>query len=211
MHHAYLVIDAKESGIRHALGLFDIVYGEHEGNPDVQVLSYQLFGVAEARNLKEWSYQKPVGGGKRVFVITCDQMTMETQNALLKLFEEPPATAVFALVMRDVEQVLPTLRSRFEVVTPSQKKMGVDVAQAFLKLSLGERLKEIVAHTKEKDIVWVHALLASLEVYYVEQLHKKGSTTATEVLKTILFVRTYIDRRGASPKMLLEHLALALR
>ena len=134
-------------------------------------------------------------------------MTHETQNALLKLFEEPPQTSRFALVVPGEDSVIATLRSRFQVISlrgeEDSYKSGRVLVREFLKKSYAERLEEIARQVKKKEEGWATQLLVSLEeFFYVEKdLH---------ALACIAFVRTYSDRRGASLKMLLEHLALSL-
>ena len=203
LHHAYLISGSRAEGIAHACVLHALSEEQLVGNPDVQVLSYGLFSIDDARSLQVWAGQKPVSLPQRVFVISIEQMLHEAQNALLKLFEEPPRESAFVLIVPNLERILPTLRSRFEIVTLTEVATHAH-AESFLALPYAERLKEIAARTKEKDQVWIEALLASLEEY----AHAKQDREAERAL---LFVREYISRRGASPKMLLEHLALVLQ
>ena len=48
-----------------------------------------------------------------------DSMNLQAQNAMLKVFEEPPAHAVFVLLAENPERFLPTVRSRCETVSLS--------------------------------------------------------------------------------------------
>ncbi|MFN8639342.1 MAG: hypothetical protein U0360_07760 [Dehalococcoidia bacterium] len=60
----------------------------------------------------------PTGGvasstPKRVFVIdTAEDLQIEAAHALLKTLEEPPDSALLVLVVSDLEELLPTIRSR---------------------------------------------------------------------------------------------------
>lgn len=59
-----------------------------------------------------------------VHVSSADAMTTEAQNALLKTLEEPPADTVIILTSHDPERLLPTIRSRAQVVSvevPAEK------------------------------------------------------------------------------------------
>ena len=202
IHHAYLLGGSREKGLATAFALHSLSEEQRVGNPDLHVLSYINFGIDDARQLAEWAIQNPIREERRVFVLLIESMLHEAQNALLKLFEEPPEKSAFVLVVPDTERMLPTLRSRFEIITLEETAEG-NMAEKFLSLTQGERLKEIAARVKEKDTVWIGALLTSLEA----KLYAEKKTAA---LLTLLFVRNYIHRRGASPKMLLEHLVLAL-
>jgi DNA polymerase-3 subunit delta' len=55
--------------------------------------------------------------GMRVVAIDDAQaLTVEAQNALLKLIEEPPSRTVFILVTNQLESLLPTVRSRCQAI-----------------------------------------------------------------------------------------------
>ena len=43
-------------------------------------------------------------------------MTVESQNALLKTLEEPPEYAIIILVTNNKESLLPTIKSRCEII-----------------------------------------------------------------------------------------------
>ena len=55
-------------------------------------------------------------GGRRALVVNlADNLTVEASNALLKSLEEPPKGAVFLLLSRNLERLLPTVVSRCRV------------------------------------------------------------------------------------------------
>ncbi len=57
------------------------------------------------------------GGRGRVFIVRqAELMSVEAQNALLKTLEEPPAQVTIILLSTSVEELLPTTRSRCQVV-----------------------------------------------------------------------------------------------
>lgn len=60
---------------------------------------------------------KPVMGRAKVFIVReADLMSRSAQNALLKTLEEPPATTFLILLTQSVDALLPTTRSRCQVV-----------------------------------------------------------------------------------------------
>lgn len=76
------------------------------------------FHIDTVRTLREDAYVLPNEAPRRVFLLTeVQNMTEQAQNALLKVLEEPPASAVFLLTCENRGQLLETLRSR--VVTIS--------------------------------------------------------------------------------------------
>ena len=58
-------------------------------------------------------YVKPYAADKRVFIIPdAEKMTPQAQNALLKVFEEPPSYCVIILITQNDNMLLQTIRSR---------------------------------------------------------------------------------------------------
>lgn len=198
MHHAYLVVGDREASLLMLEDAYRV--------PGADVIHYEpiRFGIDEARRLKHESTLMPVTGNLRTFVLSITSITLEAQNALLKLFEEPVSTAQFYILARSEELFIPTLRSRFSILraTPPQGSKQ-DVLKSFLQSSYSDRLIEIAARTKDKDGDWIEALLDDLEVW-------AAGTQNETALREIVFVRTYARAPSASLKMLLEHLALSL-
>src|SRR3990167_2276723 len=83
----------------------------------------QLQQDQEIKNLAK-GYQIDIKAKvKFVVVKDADMLTIEAQNALLKLLEEPPSHAVIILATQRKQKLLPTVRSRtVEIITSFQKK-----------------------------------------------------------------------------------------
>jgi len=59
----------------------------------------------------------PTGQMRIVLILDAHTMTGEAANALLKTLEEPPANTVLILTATDEAALLPTIRSRLQIVT----------------------------------------------------------------------------------------------
>ena len=69
--------------------------------------------VEEVRRINEFfSSTRGADGWRVVIVDAIDDMNENSQNALLKILEEPPAESIFFLVAHRGDRVLPTIRSR---------------------------------------------------------------------------------------------------
>src|SRR5665213_1598088 len=91
-HHAYLVAGDLEKGRAAASAAAALVIGGSvTGNPDIILREYSLFSVDDARALYSLAWQRPLVGEKKALIISASRLYHEAQNALLKLFEEPPA------------------------------------------------------------------------------------------------------------------------
>jgi DNA polymerase-3 subunit delta' len=73
--------------------------------------------VDQVREAVERSAYRPFEGKRRVVIIDdADAMQAEAQNALLKTLEEPPAASMFVLVSSRPDMLLPTVRSRCQLL-----------------------------------------------------------------------------------------------
>lgn len=83
-------------------------------HPDYKLFNPQgeTIKVDDVRDIRRQSFIRPSEGEQKVFVINAAHlMTVQAQNALLKVLEEPQAT-VFLLLCHRGEQLLQTVRSR---------------------------------------------------------------------------------------------------
>ena len=79
------------------------------------------------------------------------------------------------------------------------------MVKAFLSVPYRERLDQIAALHKAKDVVGMRRLIEE-----VERVVAAGSPQQLTSLKDVALVSQYAEIRGASHKMLLEHLALSI-
>lgn len=171
---------------------------------DVRHFNYERFGIDEVRGLRERSGTKALSAGQHAFVIFARTITLEAQNALLKLTEDPPEGLSLYLIVPRESLLIPTLRSRFVRVEETGKEIGQETAKEFMALSYADRLALIAEKVKAKDQIWQDELLAGLG--QSRFAHAKN----IEAKKSLLLTITYIRNRGASKKQLLEELALSL-
>ena len=110
-----------------------IMSGTHQ---DVSELIHR--GTAEqikidsVRALIKEAYIKPAECDRKVFIIeNAQQMTVDAQNALLQVFEEPPKNVTFFLLTESRNLLLSTLKSR--AVTLKTEKLSGEVLEKELK------------------------------------------------------------------------------
>ncbi len=99
-------------------------------HPDITVISPEEkkknIAVSQIRELREEAYIKPHSAKKRVFVIDCaDTLNIQSQNALLKILEEPPETVMFILIAESKASFLDTIISRCVVLTLNSPEFSV--------------------------------------------------------------------------------------
>ena len=72
--------------------------------------------IAQIRDLQSDIVIKPHKKYKIYIIDRSEKMTVEAQNALLKTLEEPPEYAIIILIANNKEGLLPTIRSRCEII-----------------------------------------------------------------------------------------------
>jgi hypothetical protein len=116
-HHAYCII-GDSSLLQELVSELDKVHKiPAQGNPDFFQKSYANFVIDDARGLIEFHEMRPVHtSGKKIIALQMDGITVEAQNALLKLLEEPAEYAHFFIIVPSKHLLLPTVQSRLSFV-----------------------------------------------------------------------------------------------
>lgn len=218
-HHAYYLIGA--NSVR--ADLLSILEKKHgvasQANPDFFDRTYETFTIDDAREVKAFHGTRPVdSSGKKIFVLQMNGITVEAQNALLKLLEEPADYAHFFLIVPYAHLLLPTVKSRMTLLDLSknkstEKNIGsglFEYAKKFVASSKAKKLEEVkkfmddISKEKKTKQDAVNLLDAIQAVVYEEKGVKQGKSE----LEAIETARKYIHDRAPSVKMLLEYVAL---
>lgn len=222
MAHAFVVEgDREEALVRvrgHAHSVLGIT-GDH--HPDLVVLEYGLFSVDDARAVAQFASSSPVHGDTKLVAIVATRIFHEAQNALLKLFEEPPAGVTMVLVVPSLGQLLPTLRSRVQVLTSGTT--ATSTARAFLALDSAAREKHIAKlldktkSDKDEDKQRARGELLRLVEDLIRVTYEERRQTTPEAEKELTLFLTdltaflpILHERSAPLKLICEHLLLVL-
>ena len=215
LFHAYIVGGGRDDARRRVAALLAPHGSFNAANPDYLYSEYVSFAVDDARSLRAWQELSPVGE-RKVCLICTDFMTPEAQNALLKTFEEPvPNTHLFFIVPK-IDILLPTFLSRVQQIRAEATDNGVGEAEAFLKMTVGERMayiQKIVTKSDDEDAsseVRERAIgfIESMERLLSQQLKNSEGGAIVKKLETVLTFKRYLYTPGASVRSLLETIAL---
>ena len=197
MHHANLLVGSR-SWARSKIPEHEQVLG-----PDTLLYEYDRMSISDVRRLIHETNLRPEVREYRTFIIMCDSILQEAQNALLKLFEEPNNHTVFFLVVPREDLLLPTLRSRLFLFAYEDTYFDESIFAEFRKKSYAERLAIIQEKHNDEDVALCNAIVKGFASY----AHEMGDM---RLIRDALFVETYVYTPGSSRKMLLEHIALEL-
>lgn len=103
--------------------------------------------VRDAKYTISKSFLKPYEGKYKVFIIwMAEKLNMETSNKLLKTLEEPPADTIIILTAERYELLIPTVRSRTQLIKFNPVK------SEFIQKALAKKLNETNAHIDLKSV-----------------------------------------------------------
>jgi len=93
-----------------------VVWGEH-ADVGLAIPYGKNILIDSMRDIEREANFRPYEGVARFFIIeNADRLRIESANALLKTLEEPPATSHLFLITSRMSALLPTIRSRCQVV-----------------------------------------------------------------------------------------------
>lgn len=81
--------------------------------------------VSDSNEIVDEVFIKPTNKENKVFIIkNIDLSTIEAQNKLLKVLEEPPKNVYFLISAKQADRVLPTIKSRCDKITIEKLPLG---------------------------------------------------------------------------------------
>lgn len=225
LHHAY-IITGEHTVVTPLLRMFI----ENElgmtiaANPDIRFEEIETLSIDDSRRIKHLHEVKSFDAtGKRVTVISMNGATVEAQNSLLKIFEEPIEGSHFFIIVPSLHIVLPTLRSRALHIDLREEHRKDDehlfsaLVSKFIdpKNTLKDRLD--IAAQIAKDISDEKATRSDAKAFVVAIIRALSGTRAAQrtlsenkILKLLLETESYISDRSSSVKLLLENIAISL-
>jgi DNA polymerase III delta prime subunit len=219
-HHAYFYAGEQEAGVAAAFSYAKETLGlTAENNPDVIIFRYGLFSVDDARRVIRLASQSAVGDEGKFMVISAERIFHEAQNALLKLFEEPPPNTTLVLVVPSSGILLTTLRSRMLPLVHKENALNAE-AQEFIDAAPAAREKligKLLERTKsdkdeEKQAARGEALrlLEGLQMAAYGAWQKKKSKDLQLFMGDLDRFIPILHERSAPLKLIFEHILLTV-
>ncbi|MEK7060245.1 MAG: hypothetical protein AAB970_01335, partial [Patescibacteria group bacterium] len=155
---------------------------------------------------------------KKIFLISANNILLEAQNTLLKIFEEPIENTHFFIITPNTDVLLKTLVSRFYLIkTKPELAEELKNAEKFITMPIKNRIdfiKEMLVEAEDNDdeVVSINSsrpkalkFLNALEIV----LHKKFLKNSLQIcFEQIFKVREFLNQPGSSAKSLMESIAL---
>lgn len=217
MAHAYLFVGGKEEGEESARAYIERELGK---GAEVLALSFGLLSIEESRKLQELVYRTSTKGEPRAFIIPTSRFFYDAQNALLKVFEEPPKDTTLILIVESEGVLLPTLRSRLTLLPQSKTKAKTEtsLAQEFISGSADARKKfiEKMLSDAKSDKQEVKGEARARALTFAKELsrlayamrEKNPSAELTALLADLDHFIPILHESSAPLKPILEHISL---
>ncbi|MGM9521989.1 MAG: hypothetical protein ACI3VB_05875 [Oscillospiraceae bacterium] len=130
-------------------------------HPDINIIQREKdakeLTVDVMRRVRASASVMPNEASRSVYIIPeADSMNIQAQNAMLKIFEEPPSHAVFLLLAENPELFLPTVRSRCETLRLPPEELP-------LPQKASDTAKELFEAVRKKDNMALAGVTVSLE------------------------------------------------
>jgi hypothetical protein len=220
LHHAYLIEGTREEIIPEITNFLQNLNIKINGNPDFVNISIDNFKIDEAFDLRAMSTDKSFSSTKKIFLICVNSFSLDAQNVLLKMFEEPIEDTIFFLVVPDINILLKTLISRFYFISTRQNLAEEKKeAEKFIKFPLSARInfiKELLVESEEEDeegreiIVLDSARSKALKFLNALESVLSKSIFDPKTFEHIFKVREFLRMPGSSTKSLMESVALII-
>lgn len=211
-------------------------YAKHTIDPfDVTILALetsvkqntQSIGIEDVKQMQKKIFLKPIKSEKKAIIIDeAELLTIEAQNALLKILEEPPAHTLIILSTSTKETLLPTILSRCQIIQLEEEQQAIsekekEELQTFLEslpeLGIGERLKiaETVAKDKNKAIEWISKLILVarenlLKKHSLETPDTFDTPDTLDTLKKLQSLHTLLKTTNVNARFAIENTLLSI-
>lgn len=239
LHHAYLIEGAREEILPEVLEFIENMGTKTQGNPDFCRITIDNFKIEQAFDLRAMSEEMGFTAGRKIFVVCANTVSLDAQNVLLKMFEEPIQNTHFFVIVPDANSLLKTLTSRFYLISAGQNLVPeLKDAEKFIRMQSRERsdfIKDLLYESDEKDeernkiVVFDSARAKALNFLNALEtvLHNNYFGNSSEFLRPstgtfrvqnfhnnyfehIFKVREFLRMPGSSAKNLLDSVALII-
>lgn len=206
--HAYLFLGPQTSGrmkilenflpkLLHAKGAtsaFGLGYTNApiRNHPDIKIVEPDegTVTIDQIRQLRHWLQLSPLASDKKAAVITAaERMNIESQNAFLKVMEEPAASTYIFLLAGHSRQVLPTIFSRtVPLYFPARNAAQSELLSPFLVAKdSSERLRLWLRQGLAKEEVrdWLYKVMPELRQLLLQTRSRKLAKTIKSLLESL--------------------------
>jgi len=185
---------------------------------DIEILEFEkALGIEDVRNIQKKIFLKPFKGEKKSLILKLtNAATIDAQNSMLKLLEEPPPSSLIFLITDNYQTFLPTILSRAKIIEINEAEKEIDDSglRKILEMSgEGDSLYLAQSVSKDKDgaIIWLESAILSARELMLENLENKHEALRIRQLIHKLELTHYdLKTTNVNSRLALENLFLNL-
>lgn len=171
-------------------------------------------GIAQIKDLKSWAITKPhFAPNKLAVILQSHLLTIESQNALLKIIEEPNDSITFILSTDNYRKLLETIQSRCEKINLTNDELNS--TSNFSQLSLANQFKLIEGLVSTKDTITkgqkIDEFIESLLLEYREKLLQDISNKSHQKALELILTANKQLKANVPAKTVLDNLVINLQ
>lgn len=143
-----------------------------EVDPDATEGARTVISIDAVKDIIASAHLRPYEGHTRVYIVqSADRLSQDAANALLKVLEEPPPDVLLLLLTDNPDGVLPTIRSRCQLV--ELRPLPVARVAELLRdeHGAGEEQAEMLARLSRGCVGW--AIEASADESMLAEVHQQ--------------------------------------
>lgn len=179
-------------------------------------------GIEDVKTMQKTLYFKPLRGEtKAVIIKDAHLLTVEAQNALLKVLEEPPEHTLLILTAETKEALLPTILSRCSLIELREEKPDISKEEraAFTAIlttlpewGTGKALKqaEQLAKNKDEALLWLEKMIVTTRSALIEEISRTTHTPQTSRTGSYLSLLRHLQQTHKTIKTTNANLRLTL-
>ena len=173
----------------------------NQNNPDVLLIDQNSgWGIDQIRKISNFLSQKPFcHQNKIIIILEAQNLNIESQNALLKILEEPGKNNYVIISTNKEKNILPTIISRCQTIKVSEKsnikiKKEIEVIDNLIKdLALSEKLGK----NKENILPLLENQLYFYQQELIKNPNQKNTYLVEKIIKAIKMINANVDPRNA--------------
>lgn len=161
---------------------------------EFKILDGKEMKVQDIRNAFSSVYEKPLIIEKRIYIISnFEYLNNSSQNALLKILEEPPFYVTIVLTSKTLNGILDTIKSRCQKIYLAEKISKIDTES--IKITV-----EGITKKEEQDILNIlenTKLMKKSQFYatYSETITKENIEEILNILENLIYENSMIYNR----------------
>jgi DNA polymerase III gamma/tau subunit len=199
-----IIASSPQTAYKKAIETLTILQHKEVNNPDLFILDD--YTIACVRTLKKFLSQKPFNHSSKVVLIPeAENLNTESQNALLKILEEPGNDNYLLLTTTNITKLLPTIISRCQKI-----KLNSDSLKNNIKLwpITGNSKKDLdYASTITTDKNEIKDLLQEQLKAYQQLLTETPNSATAQIIKKLISALDLINN-NVDPKSALDYFFL---